>query len=352
MWVTTMPRFLIAGLCVVTLCVAGAADAARAPKGLTADAVNSTSWSPKAAKRGVSPLLIKTQVLLDRRGFSPGAIDGRRGDNLTKALRAFQQHSGLNVSGQLDQKTWDALSQDAPEQVLMEYQISKADVSGPFTPDIPEKFEEKAALKRLGYRDSRELLAEKFHMDDDLLGALNRGRPFGEAGTAIVVANVQTPSSSLSSVGQAQGNAQKQGGEARRKAARIEIDKKAQSLRAFDSDGRLLAFYPATIGSTENPAPSGRLEVVSVAQNPTYYYRPSLNFKGVSDRSFKIVAGPNNPVGAVWIDLSKEGYGIHGTPEPAKVSKTASHGCVRLTNWDVRELSEMVQKGVSVEFIE
>ena len=341
MWIIKMSRLLIAGLCCVAL--SGIAEAA--PKSLSADAVNTASWSKPAARKGISPVMLKAQILLDRKGFSPGVIDGRTGDNSSKALRAFQQHSGLPTSGRLDRKTWDVLNQDAPEQMLIEYQISRTDVSGPFTPDIPDKFEDKAGLKRLGYRDPRELLAEKFHMDEDLLTALNRDSDFDKADTAIVVANVQAPSSSLSSVGRARG------GDARPKATRIEIDKKAQTLRAFDSDGRLLAFYPATIGSKENPAPSGRLEVVSVAQNPTYYYRPSLNFKGVEERSFKIAGGPNNPVGAVWIDLSKDGFGIHGTPEPAKVSKTASHGCVRLTNWDVKELSEMVSKGVGVEFI-
>src|SRR3712207_8258259 len=114
-------------------------------------------------------------------------------------------------------------------------------------------------------------------------------------------------------------------------------------------DGKLVAFYPASIGSEEKPAPSGSRKVERVAQNPTYTYNPKYQFKGVkSDKPFTIKAGPNNPVGAVWIDLSIESYGIHGTPEPEKVGKTYSHGCVRLTNWDVRQLAAMVEKGTPV----
>jgi lipoprotein-anchoring transpeptidase ErfK/SrfK len=67
---------------------------------------------------------------------------------------------------------------------------------------------------------------------------------------------------------------------------------------------------------------------------------------------FIIKAGPNNPVGSTWIDLSIDSFGIHGTPEPSQVGKAASHGCVRLTNWDVEELAKMVQKGIPVVFLD
>jgi len=189
-------------------------------------------------------------------------------------------------------------------------------------------------------------------MDEKLLVALNPGKRFEDADTQIIVADVQLQTPPSSNLGQGEKDAEPGRDPRRAKVTRIEIDKKAQTLRAFDSNSQLLGFYPATVGSKDNPAPSGSLDVVSIAQDPTYYYRPSLNFKGVSERGFKIAAGPNNPVGKVWIDLSKDGYGIHGTPEPSKVSKTASHGCVRLTNWDVEKLSRMVEKGTRVEFID
>jgi lipoprotein-anchoring transpeptidase ErfK/SrfK len=135
------------------------------------------------------------------------------------------------------------------------------------------------------------------------------------------------------------------------KVSRIEVDKKAHELRAYTQDNKLMAVYPATIGSTEKPAPSGTLKVERIAKNPDYTYNPKYAFKGVkTDKPFTIKPGPNNPVGTVWIALDKEGYGIHGTPEPEKVGKTYSHGCIRLTNWDAEALAKMVQKGTMVEF--
>ena len=137
------------------------------------------------------------------------------------------------------------------------------------------------------------------------------------------------------------------------KAGKLVVRKSEHALHALDKDGKLVAFYPASIGSEEKPAPSGSYKIERVAQNPTYTYNPKYKFKGVkSDKPFTIKPGPNNPVGAVWIDLSLESYGIHGTPEPAKVGKTYSHGCVRLTNWDVRQLAQMVEKGTPVEFVD
>jgi lipoprotein-anchoring transpeptidase ErfK/SrfK len=169
-------------------------------------------------------------------------------------------------------------------------------------------------------------------MDEDLLRALNPGKSLEKPGTRIVVASVSE---------------RKQA-----KAAKVIVDKKRRSVEAVDKNGGLIAFFPATIGSERNPAPDGIYKVRRIAKNPTYHYTPELKFKGVKSKTeFTIAAGPNNPVGKVWIDLSKENYGIHGTPEPAKISKTFSHGCIRLTNWDALALAEMVRKGTPVAFI-
>jgi lipoprotein-anchoring transpeptidase ErfK/SrfK len=139
---------------------------------------------------------------------------------------------------------------------------------------------------------------------------------------------------------------------AKEKVHKIAIDKTARALRALDKDGNLVAFYPASVGSQEKPAPSGTHKVERVAESPTYTYNPEYKFKGVdSEKAFTIKPGPNNPVGLVWIDLSIESYGIHGTPEPAKVGKSYSQGCVRLTNWDAKELASMVDRGTPVEFV-
>jgi lipoprotein-anchoring transpeptidase ErfK/SrfK len=188
-------------------------------------------------------------------------------------------------------------------------------------------------LPSLGYTSPKEKLAEKFHMSQELLEALNPDKQLDTAGQRISVADVSV-------------------GPASQKAFRLEVDKGTQMLRAFTKDGKLIAAYPVTAGSAEKPAPSGTLKVVNVSKNPTYQYNPEYAFKGVrTDKPFTIKPGANNPVGLVWIGLSEKGYGIHGTPDPSKVSKTESHGCIRLTNWDVLELSSMVAKGTVVDFI-
>jgi lipoprotein-anchoring transpeptidase ErfK/SrfK len=132
----------------------------------------------------------------------------------------------------------------------------------------------------------------------------------------------------------------------------VVVDKSERSVRVLGPGGSLIAYYPATIGSAEKPAPGGSFEVRSVSYEPTYRYDPRYQFKGQHAREPVTVApGPNNPVGLVWIGLSAESYGIHGTPAPDKISKTASHGCIRLTNWDALALAQLVRKGTQVDFV-
>jgi lipoprotein-anchoring transpeptidase ErfK/SrfK len=191
-----------------------------------------------------------------------------------------------------------------------------------------------AKLDRLSYTGPAELLAEKFHMDIDLLRALNPGAQFESAGEKIWVANVA---------------GKKLDGQVKR----IEIDKKRKILRGYAAEGALLVVYPASIGSAETPSPSGTMTVKGIARNPKYEYRPHVNFEQQgNDEPLVLPPGPNGPVGSVWIDLTKDTYGIHGTPDPETVGKAASHGCVRLTNWDAEELARLVKYGTSVEFIE
>jgi lipoprotein-anchoring transpeptidase ErfK/SrfK len=311
------------------------APSAGVAKSLDAEAINSAQFSPKAKPgKGNDSVLVKAQVLLDRARFSPGLIDGRAGSNLEKAIAAFQQTNNLPGGGKLDEATWARLAETSPDPATIEYTISADDVKGPFLENVPAKMEDMVGLKRIGYSSPLELLAEKFHASEALLKELNRGKAFDEAGVVISVPNVLPAP-----------------GKPREKVARIEVQKSERALRAFDKEGKLLAFYPASIGSTEKPAPSGTFKVQAVAENPTYTYSPEFNFKGVkSDKKFEIAPGPNGPVGSVWIDLSAETYGIHGTAEPGRVGKSYSHGCVRLTNWDAKALAAMVEKGTAVEF--
>jgi lipoprotein-anchoring transpeptidase ErfK/SrfK len=311
--------------------VAAPAVAPAAPSPL-AQAVNAAAFDPAATTpEAKQAYLTRDQVLLDRAHFSPGVIDGREGSNLTLAISAFQEARRLTVDGKLSPAVWDALATDAGP-ALTDYVISPEDVAGPFTPDIPkDDYEAMARLPALGYGSPLEALAERFHMDEPLLQALNPGVDFSRAGTTIIVA--------------ALGPDGLDG-----KVTRIEIDNARGVLKAYADGDKLLAVYPATVGSTERPAPVGEWAVNTVAPRPTYTYDPSRLTFGKPTGKLTIKAGPNNPVGSTWIDLTKDTYGIHGTPDPKLVNKRASHGCVRLTNWDAAELGAAVQKGAKVVF--
>ena len=281
-------------------------------------------------------------MLLDRARFFPGAIDGQDGDNFQGALSAFAVAQGLPATKSLTPALWDRLKGTSDKPVVSDYTITEADAAGPYVDRIPPKMEEQADLKAMSYTNPREMLAERFHMSRDLVGALNPDKPLDKAGTVILVAAVDP-----------MGMDKLTGKDIHRdpQVERIDVDKGSRDVRAFGKDGKLLAYYPASIGSTEKPAPSGDTKVKGVAFDPVYTYNPKYAFKGVKTKSkFTIKPGPNNPVGVVWIDLAIPSYGIHGTPEPEKVGKTESHGCIRLTNWNALDLASLVDKGVGVTF--
>jgi lipoprotein-anchoring transpeptidase ErfK/SrfK len=288
------------------------------------DEVNKAE-QPELRRGDKGSAVLRAQILLDRAHFSCGELDGDFGDNLAKTVAAFQAARQLAKADAVDAATWSALNADhAP--ALMRYTITAEDEKGPFQP-VPAGMEEQAKLPALGYASPAEELGEKFHVAPAVLKALNPGADLAKAGTELTVPNVMTMPPG--------------------QAARVEVSKSESSVRAYDAEGKLLAFYVATIGSEHDPLPVGDWKIRGVGRNPVFHYNPDLFWDAkATDEKATIKPGPNNPVGVVWIDLSKDHYGIHGTPEPSRIGHTTSHGCIRLTNWDASQLASMVKPGV------
>jgi len=272
------------------------------------------------------------QAFLDRQGASPGVIDGKMGANVTKALSAWEKISGETLDPNNTEDVLERLRLSGGMPIVS-YQITPADAAGPYVAEIPEDYSQKALLPGLNYTSTAEMLAEKFHMDEGYLRELNPNVDFTIPGTTIKVVNP---------------------GEARTgNVTKILADKGRKQVLAYGEAGELIAAYPASIGSADTPSPSGLVTVERVALNPGYTYNPKINFQQAgNDKILNIPPGPNGPVGTVWMALSKPTYGIHGTPEPSKIGRTQSHGCIRLTNWDATELAKMVKPGVTVEFVD
>ena len=284
--------------------------------------------TPAGAKQAEFERTLRAQVLLDRARFSPGEIDGAYGSNMRQALSGFQAARKLPVTGKLDAATWNALNTDNTP-TLASYTLAESDVTGPFE-KIPADMMDKAALKTLGYETILEGLGEKFHAKPSMLEKLNAGKDLNTAGTQILVPNVT-------------------GKPALAKATKVVVKGDARILQLFDASGALLAQYPVSTGSANDPLPVGTWKIEGVHANPTYHYNPKLFWDAEpGDKKATIAAGPNNPVGVVWIDLSKPHYGIHGTPVPGNVGKTESHGCIRLTNWSAAEVAGAVGAGLEV----
>ena len=281
---------------------------------------------------------LATQVLLDRRGFSPGEIDGRWGPNAGRAMAAFERSANLPPTGQPNCEAWSALGGSNTE-VTVVHTIEASDIQGPFAERIPPALPDQAKLPALAYRTPLERLAERFHAAPALLTRLNPGLALKE-GQAIKVPSVTPFDVTV-----------KPAAEPAAADFRIEVNRDDSALRVLKADGSLVFFAPVTMGSEHDPLPIGDWKVTAVSWMPAFHYNPELFWDANPQHSkATIKAGPNNPVGVVWIDINVEHYGIHGTPEPSKVGHTASHGCVRLTNWDAARVAGMVRAGTPVIF--
>ncbi|PYD89835.1 MULTISPECIES: L,D-transpeptidase [Massilia] len=298
-------------------------QAAPAPAGAVQD--------PAIAEQAEFERLLRAQVLLERQYLSPGEIDGAYGSNMRQALNTFQAQRNLPVTGKLDEATWNALNADA-SPTLAEYTIAAEDVAGPFQP-IPDTMMGKAKLPALGYATALEGLGEKFHASPALLQRLNPGKSLAQAGERIMVPHVS-------------------GKQPLAPAAKVVVRDSTKTLQLYDAGGQLLAQYPVSTGSKRDPLPIGNWKINGVHANPVYNYNPKLFWDAKpGDSKTQIKPGPNNPVGVMWIDLSKPHYGIHGTPVPGHVGKTESHGCIRLTNWSAAEVGAVVGEDTDVELV-
>ena len=287
-------------------------------------AVNDTQNHDDVGPAAAGSAVVRLQILLDRAHFSPGEIDGHYGDNLRVALAGYQTAHQLQATGIGDQNTWQLLNKDTAP-LLVPYTITPEDVAGPFQP-VPSDMMAQAKLPSLGYQSPQEELGERFHTSPTLLAQLNPSIDLTRAGQQILVPNVQR--------------------EFIVPAARVVVSKSNRTVAALAADGTVLAQYPATMGSEHDPLPIGDWKITGVQQNPAFNYNPALFWDAKpEDAKARIKPGPNNPVGVVWIGLSKEHYGIHGSPEPGHIGHTESHGCIRLTNWDAAELAKMVKPG-------
>jgi lipoprotein-anchoring transpeptidase ErfK/SrfK len=309
-----------------------------------------------SAKPPIDWTILHAQVILDHLGFSPGILDGREGQSLTAALKGFQMSRGMAQSGTLDPATLAALKPYASLRPVKRLTLDAATLKGPYINPMPKDPEKQSKLASLAYTRPLEKLAEMFHTTPEVLVELNPGGRAIKPGAEFVFPNALPASrdypadikpawrQTLNDL-----NVEAKVPE----ADHLVVDKSDKVLRVFDKQNRLVAQFSATMGSQHDPLPIGRWKIYGADTNPKFHYNPALFWDAKKgDEKAMLPPGPNGPVGVVWLDLSKEHYGIHGTPEPQLIGRTQSHGCIRLTNWDAARLALMVKPGTEAVFQE
>ncbi|HEY1205464.1 MAG: L,D-transpeptidase family protein [Bryobacteraceae bacterium] len=336
----TCPRFsvrltysLAVTASILALAGAGTAGTAKSragaslPRSLAANEIEDATKTGAVGPGATGPRVVRAQILLDRARFSPGEIDGVHGDDFGVAVKGYQESHGLQPTGTIDTEMWRLLDSDAGP-LLVTYTITRADEKGPFQP-TPADTQAKAKLKWLGFETPEEDLGERFHCSPKLLAELNPGKKLDTAGERIVVPNVRHAAVRL--------------------ASRVVVSKSKRTVIAYGAGDKQLAQYPATIGDSHDPLPLGHWTVTGVRHYPWFNYDPEHFWKADPKQTQAMLPpGPKNPAGVAWIGLSKEHYGIHGTPDPGHIRHGESAGCIRMTNWDVSDLSHMVRRGTPV----
>ena len=327
-----MKKYLVTSLCVALM---GSAASAAAPK------------------PGFDLTILHVQVLLDRLGFTPGVIDGKEGQSLTSALKGFQSARGLQPTGKIDRPTLRVLNAYKAVRPTVVLTLTAQDMAGPFTGPLPKDPAEQAKLPALGYADPMEKFAEQFHTTRATLVALNSPETKLAVGAKIRFPDIvpgsrdypadlkpewkQTLASLNVDANQPKGD-------------HIVVDKSDGVLRVYDAADKVIAQFPATMGSEHDPLPIGTWKIQGASYNPKFHYNSDLFWDAKTDQKAMLPPGPNGPVGVIWLDLNKPHYGIHGTPSPETIGRAESHGCIRLTNWDAARLSLMVKPGTKAVF--
>ena len=325
--------------------------------GTAAIAVSAASvpaQAPKVVVPQVDRSVLHVQVILDRLGFGPGVLDGRGGQSLVAALKGFQEARGLPITGKTDARTLGTLYQYRAKRPVAAVTLTRAMLAGPYINPLPKDYALQAKLPTIGYRTPMEKLGEMFHTTPAVLIALNSPTTRLKVGSKIVVPNALPGSRDYDPKlrGDWRQTLSMLNVDAQQPTAdHVVVDKSDAVLRVLDKNDKLIAQFSATMGSSKDPLPIGTWKIYGADYNPKFHYNPDLFWDAKKDDDPAMLpAGPNGPVGVVWIDLSKEHYGIHGTPNPETIGRAESHGCIRLTNWDAARLAMMIKPGTKAVF--
>jgi lipoprotein-anchoring transpeptidase ErfK/SrfK len=301
--------------------------------------------APRAGVVNEREAIAQLQIFLDQKHFGPGKIDGRWGEFTGKALSYYEKVNGLPMTSVIT--SWAEVGKHLPMEdvypIYTTYTISSEDLKQ--IGSIPRAHAEQAKKKVMPYTSLLEFLGERFHSDPDFLRELNPGMNLDDLkeGDTVRVPNVKPfKIEEVKEIAKLPERPELKNREVR-------IDTRTKILRLMEN-GKILATFPITPGSGSLPAPPGTWKIVGITLLPWFRRDESMLKHGVRSEEFYLIpAGPNNPVGVLWAGLSKSGIGIHGTNSPNTIGRSASHGCIRLANWDAIRFAEMITKGMTVK---